>query len=291
MTMNEQQAELIPTRPGARLRHQRETRGLTVKQISNQTMIRTRIIRAIENDDTDWIAPIYLRGYVRAYAKELNLDPDALEAETRATSSTDPELRSVFNIDPKRGFTERWLKAGGYLVASALVAALIWQVTQQAVQFSQGTTIIASEEGGPSDAGSVNTNNQPGSNSARQSTHLAASIASLEKLQDPPVDSGTAAQQGWSAINSPVEGLPTISVRVSADSWVEITDSSGKQLEKDLLRGGNERIYQGSPPFELMLGRPSAVELEFNGESVDLTPHIRGDVARLKLGAAEQPKP
>ena len=86
MTMNERQAELIPTRPGARLRHQREAKGLTVPQVSSQTLIRERIIRAIENDDTDWIAPIYLRGYVRVYAKKLNLDPDALEAETRATS-------------------------------------------------------------------------------------------------------------------------------------------------------------------------------------------------------------
>ena len=79
MTMNEQQAELIPTRPGAKLRHQRESRGLSVRQIANKTLIRERIIRAIETDDTDWIAPIYLRGYVRAYAKELGRPLKALE--------------------------------------------------------------------------------------------------------------------------------------------------------------------------------------------------------------------
>jgi cytoskeleton protein RodZ len=287
--MNEHQAELIPASPGEKLQNKREALGLSIAQIARKTLIRERIIRAIENDDTDWIAPIYLRGYVKTYARQVGLDPDALEAETRAASGNDPELRSVFNIDPKRGFAERWLKSGGYLVATALIAALVWQVTQQAVQFSQGTTTLAGENGSLVEPGS--TANQPGGNNTRQGSHLAASIASLEKLNSPSVEHGSAAEQAWSAINAPSSDLPLISIQVSADSWVEITDSNGRLLEKDLLRGGNQRSYQGTPPFELMLGRPSAVVVEFNGEVVDLNPHIHGDVARLTLGAAEQPQP
>ena len=51
------------------------------------------------------------------------------------------------------------------------------------------------------------------------------------------------------------------------------------------------RSYQGLPPFELMLGRASAIELEYNGAPVDLQPHIRGNVARVTLGEAEQETP
>ncbi len=283
MIKNEQQAELILTPPGARLKHQRETLGLTIAQVSKKTLIRERIIRAIEDEDTGGIAPIYLRGYVRTYAKEVGLDPDLLETEARAASGQDPELRSVFNIDPKRGFAERWLKSGGYLVATALIAALVWQVTQQAVQFSEGTRSTANTDPGSVESGP--SSDEAASGAGRQSSHLAASIASLEKLNPPPVDRTSAAREAWSAINA----APDVSIRVSADSWVEIVDSEGTVLEQDLLRGGNQRVYRGVPPFEIMLGRPSAVEIEFNGEAVDVEPHIRGDVARLTLGAPDEP--
>ena len=289
--MTEHQAELIPTRPGARLRHEREARGLTVEQVSTKTRVRERIVRAIESDDTDWIAPVYLRGYVRAYAQGLGLDPEVLEAEARATSGCDPQLQSVFNVDRKRGLAERWLKAGSYLVATALIAALVWQVTQQAVQFSEVHNQVAGEEPSTSADTPTASSAGPANSGAGQSTHLAASIASLEKLQDRQLGPGTAAEQAWSAINAAPTPNSGIDIRVSADSWVEITDGSGQQLERDLLRGGNERHYDGTPPFKLMLGRASAVVLEFEGEPVDLDPYIRGDVARLTLGAADPQTP
>lgn len=289
--MNAEQAELIPTRPGARLQAARRAKGLSVAELATKLHLRERIIRALESDDTDWIAPVYLRGYIKSYATELGLNPAELEAEARATAGEDPELRSVFNIDPRRGFAERWLKSGSYLVATALIAALVWQVTQQAVEFSQGgTSVVGIEKSDPSsDTPSPATSQQ--STHTGQGTHLAASIASLEKLRTPSIDPGAAAEQAWSAISTPpAAGNPLINITVSADSWVEIVDGTGEMIEKDLLRGGNQRSYEGQPPFQLLLGRPSAVVLEFKGELVDLEPHVRGDVARLTLGE-EDPAP
>lgn len=299
--MDAQQVELIPTRPGARLRFEREARGLTIEQVAAKTHVRERILQAIERDDTDAIAPVYLRGYVKAYAVGLGLDPTEFEAEARATAGSDPELRSVFNVERRRGFAERWLKAGSYAVASVLIAALVWQVTQQAVQFSEGRATLLSAEPPPANSEQPSASGQSGTTS-RQNTHLAASIASLEKLQNRPASTQSAAEQAWSAIKGPAQeigpdpaavpdGQATIAIRVSADSWVEIVDGNGRQVEKDLLRGGNVRSYQGLPPFELMLGRASAVELEYNGSPVDLEPHIRGNVARMTLGEAEQQTP
>lgn len=292
--MTEQQADLIPTRPGARLRHEREARGLSIEQVADKIRIRERIILAIERDDTDSIAPVYLRGYVKAYAIGLGLDPGELEQEARATAGADPELRSVFDISRKRGFGERWLKASSYLVATALIAALVWQVTQQAVQFSQGPSDIANSEPAPLPGGGVSADQPSEETTARKSTHHAASIASLEKIRSRPAGTDAAAEQAWSAIKQPVAAEDrgtVIGITVSADSWVEIVDATGTQLEMDLLRGGNQRSYTGEPPFELMLGRASAVVVEYQGEPVDIAPHIRGDVARLTLGTADPEQP
>lgn len=296
--MTEKQAELIPIRPGARLRHERESLGLSIEQVAQKTRIRERILTAIERDDTDSIAPIYLRGYVRNYAAALGIDPGEVEQEARATSGTDPELRSVFNVNRKRGFAERWLKASSYLVATALIAALVWQVTQQAVQFSQGRSgFVKSTPETVQPEGSDETSPASQVPGKQQKTHVAASIASLEKLTDRSALTGNAAQEAWSAINEPVSqdsGISrasVINISVSADSWIEIIDATGQQLEMDLLRGGNQRSYTGTPPFELMLGRATSVVLEYQGQAVDLAPHINGDVARLTLGEPETPTP
>ena len=78
-----------------------------------------------------------------------------------------------------------------------------------------------------------------------------------------------------------------LAVRTSADTWVEITDLTGKQLEMDLMRGGSVRQYSGQPPFRVMIGRASAVELKMDDQLVDLGPHTRGLQATAASEEAE----
>ena len=84
---------------------------------------------------------------------------------------------------------------------------------------------------------------------------------------------------------SAAEALPAeLYQQWEARFGVEILDGKGAQLELDLIRAGHERAYTGTGPFQVMLGRASAVELTLDGEPVDLSPHTRGNVARLTLG-------
>lgn len=91
------------------------------------------------------------------------------------------------------------------------------------------------------------------------------------------------AEQAWAALSKPAlpDGESSLHIMVSADSWVEIIDASGQELEMDLLRGGSEKAYHGQPPFKILLGRASAVRLSMDGEAVDLTAFTRDDVAQL----------
>ncbi len=67
------------------LRHARERLGLSLRDIAERTKIRTSILGAIENNEVDHLPPpIFTRGFVKAYAREVGLDPQAF-AETVAT--------------------------------------------------------------------------------------------------------------------------------------------------------------------------------------------------------------
>ena len=79
-----------------------------------------------------------------------------------------------------------------------------------------------------------------------------------------------------------------LSLETSADTWVEIFGANGEQLEMDLVRAGNSRMYRGEGPFQIMIGRASAVLLTLDGEAVDLAPHTRDNVASLVLAEVSE---
>ena len=281
------QIELIPKRPGDILRQAREQQGLTIELASRQAGIKAAVLSAIESGETEEIPSVYLRGYIRNYARFLGVESEDLEAQMVNVKGADPGVRTIFTVNTKRNGGEKWLKASSYLAASALIATLAWQFTHEAVRFSQGDsdrstgTAVRAEPGKSTGQGSSSDNRSA-------NKHLNASIAAVEMLGREAGDS--AAEQAWAAISGePGAGtandsmLHSLSITTSADTWVEISDGTGNQLELDLIRAGTLRDYQGQPPFDVMIGRASAVILNMDGSPVDLEPHTRGNVARMTL--------
>jgi hypothetical protein len=64
---------------GGELRAARRARKRTIDQIARTTKITPALLRAIENNDFDRVpGGLFTRGYLRAYAREVGLDPEAL---------------------------------------------------------------------------------------------------------------------------------------------------------------------------------------------------------------------
>jgi len=63
---------------GAMLRNAREVCGLSLDELARRTKISVRVLRAIESNAFDLVPQgIFTRGYLRAYAREVGLDPTA----------------------------------------------------------------------------------------------------------------------------------------------------------------------------------------------------------------------
>ena len=74
-------------------------------------------------------------------------------------------------------------------------------------------------------------------------------------------------------------------IKVNADTWTVIEDSSGYLMVRDLLRVDESLELTGAAPFSVFLGNGHGVEIEFNGEEVDFSARIRdNNTARLKIG-------
>jgi len=63
---------------GAMLQSARERRGLSLDELADRTKISGRVLRALEHNAIETLPRgIFLRGFLRAYAKEVGLDPGA----------------------------------------------------------------------------------------------------------------------------------------------------------------------------------------------------------------------
>lgn len=279
------QKELIPLKPGELLRLAREQKRLTLEAASEQSRIKLTILDAIECGETSSIPSVYLRGYLRNYARFLGVELERIEQNLDEVEGAEPEMRSVFTYNTNRHQSEKWIKVTSYVAASLLIATLAWQFTHEAVMWSQGDSPLQS-------ASQDIPSNEPGASADGRrpaKTHLNASIASVEVLkQRGEMHSGAVAEKAWAALHgSPQAELPEghhrLSVTTSADTWIEIFGADDEEIEMDLVRADTTREYVGSGPFRVMVGRAAAVVMSLDGEVIDLGPYTRGNVARLTL--------
>ena len=299
------QPELIPMGPGDLLRQAREKHGWALDSVAREIKLRPEVLRAIEAGETSQIPPVYLKGYIRNYARHVGISGSVIEQHLSHAKGSDPLVQPIFKQALPRNKGDRWFKASSYLLASAVVIALVWQFTNEAVRFSQGDPLIHTAQTesnalqpSPEIANYSNAETKTGTEAVTANTHLRASIAAMNLSED---QTGTnrplVAEGAWAAIgnrdavlskqNSGHRESELIEIVTSADSWVEIVDHNGEKIEMDLLRAGSRRSYTGAAPFRMLLGRASSVEVFHNGEKVNLAPYIRGNVARLTLGVTE----
>ncbi|GGE70476.1 transcriptional regulator [Streptosporangium jomthongense] len=117
---------------GQQLKQARERHGLSISQIANAQHLRNGIIQAIENGDYGQIdSELFLKGYVRAYAKQVGLDGDAIIADLnrelepgRLQKARELEANPLIDIERRRRRKRRIAKLFLLVLAVVLLAAL-----------------------------------------------------------------------------------------------------------------------------------------------------------------------
>ncbi len=288
-------------RIGAELRRRRESLSLEQGDVARQLHLPGMVVNDIESGRIESLSSIYRRGYIRNYARLLELDPDALLAE--AGEDLQPELKQVLPVSRRGWRLERYLKIATYaLVTVAIVPPLVYFFiaggmralerdpasgeSREVAGTIQSKRAEASDSTGIPDAAG-----QAESESESSATrHVSASALPLNPVRplrepspEPASDVAVATIDGQDTEAGPA--LSKLEVEVLEDSWVEIHDAEGARLEYDLLRSGQTRNYEGQAPFRLLVGRSSAVRLNVNGKAITWDGHDSADVAELAVTA------
>ena len=85
---------------------------------------------------------------------------------------------------------------------------------------------------------------------------------------------------------APAAGASTgLVLRFDERSWVEVRQPDGRVLLSRFGEAGSMETVNSPPPLELVIGRAEAVQVEFQGQPVNLRPYINSKgAARVVLG-------
>lgn len=86
---------------GGQLRHAREQKALSLDAVSERTKVRPAILAAIEADDhLSLPALTYTLGFVKAYARTVGLDPQAMAERYRLESNKGDPVSTMVDLEP-----------------------------------------------------------------------------------------------------------------------------------------------------------------------------------------------
>ena len=307
--------------PGDRLRAERIEQGLSIEDVATRMHLSVGILEAIEENNFDDVtAPIFVKGYLRAYARIVSLDEDEMiQQYLDYYSDEDPPISSTSNLAPEISSDDSRIKWATYLVIIGLLALIaVWwwnqyQIETDVVSLDAGLTdsIQQPEVTGDIAVSAITTMSTteetdvsplPMDESEVTDLAVVAETQELGNLEVAKPEIGEVVQeevnqQEMEASNLELfaeeisrmapTGLEQLKIIIHADTWADINDASGHSLVRELLRAGQKFNLTGTAPFAVFLGNGHGVELIYNNEAIDITDRIRdNNTARLKIGSS-----
>ena len=288
--MSEAQARAPAQSVGEILQRQRQEKNLGVTQIAERLRLDPRVIQALESDDYSSLpAALYVRGYLRSYARLVGLDPAALIDRYNNDSPSElPEIIPEVRHPTQTSSSDKPVQAITLLVTFLMVILVVawWQSNFVVRPGGRGEQPPqAAELPPPSLSYPITIVRHP------EDPFYRAPEEEPVPESAPPAGPGAAAPAapavppaaGESGAQSTSTGPDQLTVRLSADSWVEIFDARGQKVYVSLARNGEVLSLAGTAPFSVLLGFAQGVSIEINGKGFDPAPYSRSGIARFTL--------
>jgi cytoskeleton protein RodZ len=290
---------------GQRLSSARRALNLTQEQVAAELRLKVGLIKALEEEDyTSLPTQIYIAGYLRNYARLLKIPVEPLLTALDKAQLESPPLITDASHPRKASHSKLMVKLFALVLFVVVVAGIVsWIQSQDFALFSgkqfgaeqteqmeqmEAKALPALLPEKSVDEPLVSENETPESETRSEPVAEAAApvveeVTTTEAVVSPEVVS----KPEQSAIVK--EGVELV-LSFSDDCWTEVKDSRGESLLYNLYRGGQSKRVVGKPPFSIFIGNAAAVAIEYNGQPYDASAHIRRNLARFRLGQADDYK-
>ena len=268
----------------------REKMGLSIEDVGTRLRLTPKQVEAMEAGRMEALpGPAFVRGFLRNYAKLLQIDPEPLLEACRSHGvELPPKYISLHSENIQIAGRER--KGWTIYLAGIIIVILLLAAWFAYTDFMAGNapTQQPAEEAVPQEL--------PGTTSEQAPIQPLPQIPVPETLpapgqETPAPEAGTPAATPATGDASAAPAAPpaaaadaaTVVVTASQTSWVGVTDRDGKELYGRNVVAGSSQTISGTPPLKLTIGNAAGIQVTYNGNPVDIAPHIRSNVARLSL--------
>ncbi|MBA4373881.1 MAG: hypothetical protein C0402_13610 [Thermodesulfovibrio sp.] len=272
---------------GAILRKKREELGLEIKPISDQLRIKQEYLSSIEQDLFDKLpAPVYTMGYIRSYARHLDVDPTAIlevYAERLPKPKTDNSAIPVVLAEKRRP----WLL---YLVLTAIVAAIsagvYLRISHKPEQQPEKNATLAETKKTGAAKPRTGSRDQQAPSNIKAKTEVIPPQPVNQKPANPSLPAVTvperpSPEQSVSEQAAADKSMHLLSIQAAETSWIYVKFKNGK-YESITLRAGSSRQWNFSESAFLKIGNAGGVKIMLDGKEIGPVGQS-GQVATLTL--------
>lgn len=290
--------------PGEIFRQTREALNLSLEDVAKEITLRPSILEQLENNEfiQKSTPSIFVKGYVRSYAKFLRL-PDSVwenivfaETEKNDLGKNARSTRAVNQYSSHNRWIGR-LTAIVFVIVIGMTGLWWWQSYQQNTQERDdlvqsyvastennqpATALVTTEESNKSAPETAAPVSQP----VEITNNVLPEIAQENSVLLPKND-----EKSVSDIQSAVENpsiSPTLPIAkgdlvieiLTNSSWISVKDNARHVLAQKEYKQGEILTFNGNE-FSLIVGAPSNVRITYKGENYPLK--VDGRVAKFKL--------
>lgn len=305
-TVGEEVPAVVTESPvGEQLREARESRGLQIADIAQTLKLGPRQVEALESGDWNGLpGHTFIRGFVRNYARLMQLDPSPMMAQLDGVLE-----KPVSNLGMQGTGPAPMPDSGGSRVSrrdrQVMLAGVVLVVLSALAYTLMPADLSALRATVQSLLDSVARKDVAEQQVAVPATGAAAPVAGNEPVFPPgatpqqvmypqvlapaetSAQAASAVQGAESApvaqVSSSAAAQPQLRFLFDKESWIEVRDRDNKVVFSQRLASGAEQAVSGQGPLSLTIGYAPGVRLFWRGQPVDLAPHTKGDVARLVL--------
>ncbi len=300
------------SRCGGALRTHREQQGLSVQTVASRLRLSTKQIEALEADNFDALPEATIaRGFIRNYAKLLGISAEPLlDAYNVLVPSKAPHS---FTVAPApyaaagKQYRDTNLKRWMPLFILALLGLGAWLFYQSYIQKPNPIAPTANSLPAPEalppvalPAGERQTETAtPQSTTTELVLPPAAAPEPTSATATTQVTTETAPAQPAAPVAAPMPPVPAagepaalpastsklsrLEFSATQETWVSVTDASGKEIYNKILFAGNREVVEAAPPLNVVVGNANGTSLSVNGVETNLGPHTKVNVARIKV--------
>jgi cytoskeleton protein RodZ len=280
---------------GETLRGRREERALTPEQAAFRSKVPLRLVQMLESDDYDLLPdPLYLVPLLREYARFLDLDVAALDAEFQEAIHRPPRPSPPPTPAPRPGVSIPWRQVlwtvAAILVATPLVLiALSLASKRSAEQTVSSRPAEPKVERSASGGGSVEVT-PPGPEGVAPAASPAPTVLPEPAAVPVVVTPATTAPLQQQAVSSTAAGGHILIVRAQEPTWLSVRVDQ-KDPREVLLQPEDVVRFVAQTGFRVVVGNAGGVTLSLDG--TPLPPLGRsGEVVRdLVLPPARRDSP